>query len=56
MKDLLSIQNCGIKKRMLQYIASLDIVGRLPSVVVKLYQVTTLENIWLSKYHHNDQH
>ncbi len=38
--------------RILQDITSLDIVGRLPSVVVKLFMPsTTSENIWL-----NDQH
>ncbi len=43
--------------RILQDIPSLDIGGRLPSVVVKLFmQGTTSENIWLSKYHHIDQH
>ncbi len=41
----------------MQDITSLYIVGRLPSVVVKLFMPsTTLENICLSKYHHNDQH
>ncbi len=46
----------------MQDIASLDIVGRLASVVLKLFippseePSTTSENIWLSRYHHNDQH
>ncbi len=55
MTDLLSIQKCGIWKKVKQDIASLDIVGRLPSMVVKPFMPTS-ENMWLSKYHHNDQH